>query len=166
MSVRATRVLSRIVFIVCGLTSLLDAFPYVLLRGAELPVQSEWIIFAVPLALVGLFSVAVGVMPRSRIAGMCRRDPEDVRLFSAPLKLLGIFAALGYIVALVAFSSTHSWHLNQQAMLVVCPMYFLKMSIDPSPVPIFFVLAPMNAGVFGSLGLIVGYAWLRLHKEP
>lgn len=166
MSARTTRVLSRIVFIVCGLTSLLNAFPYVLLQGVGLPVQSEWILFAVVLVLTGLFSVVVGVLPRSWIAKMVRRDQEDVRLFSAPLKVLGIFAAIAYLVALVAFFSSHSWHLNQQAMLVVCPMYFLKMNIDPSPLLIFFMLAPINAGVFGSLGLLVGYGWLGLHKEP
>ena len=60
----------------------LYSIPYVMLRGAELPVQSEWIIFAVALALVGLCSVAVGVLPRSWIAKACGKDRDDTVLFS------------------------------------------------------------------------------------
>ena len=65
---RAIRTTSRIAFLLCGLISLFTAAPYALLRGVDLPVQSEWIIFVVALALVGVFSVVVGLLPRSRIA--------------------------------------------------------------------------------------------------
>ena len=62
MAGRAIRITSRIVFIICGLVSLFTGVPYVILRGAELPVQSEWVIFVVALAFVGLFSVAVALL--------------------------------------------------------------------------------------------------------
>ena len=163
---RALRVTSRIFFIVCGLTTLFTTFPYVILRGAELPVQSEWVIFAVVLGLLGLFSVVVGVLPRSLIAKACRRDREDIRLFSPPLKLLAIFAVIAYLLALVAHFSPHNWNLNPQLMLAVCPLYFVKMTIDPSPVSVFFMLAPMNAAVFGALGITLGYGRLALRREP
>jgi hypothetical protein len=39
------------------------------------------------------------------------------------------------------------------------------MTVDPSLAAIFFLLAPMNAAVYGSLGLTLGYAWLALHKR-
>lgn len=165
MAGRATRILSRIVFTACGLTSLFTAFPFVTLRGAELPVQSEWIVFAVLLGLLGIFSVLVGVLPRSWLGRTCRRDRDDVRLFSTPLKLLGVFAATAYVVALVAYFSPHTWNLNPQLMLALCPLYFVKMTFDPSPVSIFFILAPMNAAVYGSLGLFLGYLRLVLRKE-
>ena len=109
--------------------------------------------------MVGLFSLAVAVLPRSWIAKLCRRDREDQRLFAAPLKLLGVFAAIFYLAALVAYFAPHSWNLNPQLMLALCPMYFVKMAIDPSPVAIFFLLAPMNAAVYGAFGLTLGYAW-------
>jgi len=165
MSGRALWITSRIVFLVCGLTTLFTAVPYVMLRGAELPVQSEWVVFAVVLGLLGLFSVLVAVLPRSLIAKACRQDRDDEQLFSAPLKLLGIFAAIAYLLALVAHFSPHTWNLNPQLMLAVCPLYFVKMTIDPSPKSIFFLLAPMNAAVFAALGLTLGYVRLALRKE-
>jgi hypothetical protein len=50
-------------------------------------------------------------------------------------------------------------------MLLLCPMYFVKMTIDPSPVAIFFLLAPMNAAVYGALGAVLGYARLAFRRR-
>ena len=132
MSGRAIRTSARIAFLLCGLISLFTCIPYVMLRGAELPVQSEWIIFAVALALVGLFSVAAGVLPRSWIAKACGQSRDDVRLYSAPLKLLGGFAAISYLLALLAHLAPHSWNLDPQLMFSLCPLYFIRMTFDPS----------------------------------
>ena len=137
-----------------------------MLQGADLPVQSEWVMFVVALALVGLFSLAVALLPRSWLAKACRKDRDEERVFTAPLKLLGGFAAISYLLALVAYFAPHSWNLNSQLMLALCPMYFVKMTIDPSPVSIFFLLAPMNAAVYGSLGVTLGYAGLAFRGRP
>ena len=150
---------SRIAFLLCGLTSLFTGVPYAMLRGVGLPVQSEWVIFVVALALVGVFSVTLVVLPRSLIAKACKKDRDDPRLFSVPLKVLAGFAAISYLVAVFAYFSPSRWNPNPQLMLSLCPMYLVKMTFDPSPAAIFFLLAPMNAAVYGSLGLIVGYAW-------
>jgi hypothetical protein len=160
MSGRALTITSRIAFFLCGLTSLFTAVPYVMLRGVGLPVQSEWVIFVVALGLVGLVSVTIAVLPRSLIARARKKDRDDPRLFSAPLKVLGGFAAIFYFVAVFAYFSPSRWNPNPQLMLSLCPMYLVKMTFDPSPMAIFFLLAPMNAAVYGSLGLIVGYASL------
>jgi hypothetical protein len=162
---RAIRTTSRIAFLLCGLISLFTAVPYAALRGAELPVQSEWIIFVIALVLVGAFSVMVGLLPRSWIAKACQKDRDDDRLFSAPLKLLGGFAAISYLVAVFAYLAPHRWNLDPQLMFSLCPMYFLKMTFDPSPAATFLLLAPMNAGVYGALGLTLGYAWLAIAKR-
>lgn len=158
MAGRAIRITSRIIFFVCGATSLLTAAPYAMERGVDLPVQSEWIVFVVALALVGVFSVTLAVLPRSWIAKVCKKDRDDAQLFSAPLKLLGRFAAIFYLLAVVAYLAPHRWNLNPQLMLAVCPMYLVKMMFDPSLVAVFFLLAPMNAAVYGSLGLTLGCA--------
>src|ERR1700722_11437082 len=149
---RAIRTTGRIAFLLCGLTSLLTAVPYALLRGAELPVQSEWVIFVVALALVGVFSVMLAVLPRSWIAKACKKDRDDEQLFSAPLKLLGGFAAISYLLALVAYLAPHRWNLNPQLMFSLCPLYFLRMTFDPSLLATLLLLAPMNAGVYGAPG--------------
>ena len=162
---RAIRVTARVVFVLCGLTSLFTGVPYVMLRGVDLPVQSEWVIFAVALGLVGVFSVVVGLLPRSWIAKVCKKNRDDPRLFSAPLKLLGYFAAIFYLVAVIAYSVPSRWNLDPQLMLVLCLLYFVKMTFDPSLVAIFFLLAPMNAAVYGSLGLTLGYASLIFRKR-
>jgi hypothetical protein len=168
MSGRAIRVTARIAFLVCGLIALFTGVPYVMYQGEDLPVQSEWVVFVVVLALVGVFSATVGVLPRSWIAKVCKKgrdkDRDDERLFSAPLRLLGGFAAISYVLALVAFLAPHRWNLDPQLMLALCPMYFVKMLIDPSPVVIFFLLAPMNAGVYGALGTTLGYALLAFRR--
>ena len=136
-----------------------------MMRGVDLPLQSEWVIFVVALALVGGFSVTVAVLPRSWIASACKKDRDDEQLFSAPLKFLGGFAAISYLLALLAYLAPHRWNLDPQLMLALCPMYFVKMTFDPSLVATCFLLAPMNAAVYGSLGLTLGYAWLAFRKR-
>jgi hypothetical protein len=162
---RAIRVTARIAFLLCGLISLFTAVPYVMLRGAELPVQSEWVVFVVALGLVGVFSVTLAVLPRSWIAKACKKDRDDEQLFSTPLKLLGGFAAISYLLALVAYLAPHGWNLDPRLMFPLCPMYFVKMTFDPSLVATFFLLAPMNAAVYGALGTTLGYAWLAFRKR-
>jgi hypothetical protein len=157
---RALRITSRVLFFVCGLATLLTAVPYGMLRGVDLPVQSEWVIFVIVLGLVGLLSMTGAFLPRSWIAKICKNDRDDPRLFSSPLKYLGIFAAAFYAVALIAYFAPHSWDLNPQLMLAACPMYLVRMTFDPSPVAIFLLLAPMNAAVYGALGAALGYAEL------
>jgi hypothetical protein len=164
MSGRAVRITSRIVFFLCGLISFLTGVPYALLQGVDLPFQNEWIFFVIALALIGGFSVAVALLPSSWIAKWCKKEWDDRRLYLVPLKLLGILAAIFYLVALGAYFAPHTWNLSPQIMLPLCPMYFLKMTFDPSPVAIFLLLAPMNAAVFGSIGLTLGFVLLALHR--
>jgi hypothetical protein len=165
MAGRAIRITSRIVFFVCGAVSLVTAAPYVMLRGAEMPVQSEWIIFVAALAVLGVFNLVVALLPRSWIARVCKKDRDDARLFSAPLKLLGGFAAIFYLVAVMTYFAPHTWNLDPQLMFALCPMYFLKMAFDPPAVTVFFLLAPMNAAVYGALGSTLAYAWLAFRDR-
>jgi hypothetical protein len=167
MSGRALRITSRIVFFVCGIVALLTAVPYALLRGVDLPVQSEWVTFVAALGIVGILCVVAAVMPRAKLAKWCETDPNDKRLFSTPLKIMFIFAVISYGIVLLAFLAPHTWRLNPQLMLALCPLYFVKMTIDPSPVEIFFLLAPINGAVYGALGIVLAYVWLafRLRKS-
>jgi hypothetical protein len=166
MSARVIRATSRIAFLLCGLTSLFTGVPFLMVRGElPLPVQSEWIIFVVTLATLGLFSVTLAILPRSWIAKAFKKDRDDEQLFLTPLKWLGSFAAISYLVALVAHLAPHRWNLNPQLMFSLCPLYFVKMTFDPSLVTTFFLLAPMNSAVYGSLGLALGYIWLAFGKR-
>ena len=164
MSPRA-RAISRIAFFLCGLISLFTCVPFLMMRGAELPVQNEWVIFVVTLATVGLFSMTLAVLPRSWIAKLCNKDQDDEQLFAGPLKWLGGFAAISYLLALGAYLAPHRWNLDAQLMFSLCPLYFVKMTFDPSLLATFFLLAPMNAAVYGSLGLTLRYAGLVFGKR-
>ena len=113
----------------------------------------------------GRFQRTLAVLPRSWIARACKTDRDDEQLFFAPVKLLAGFAAISYLLALVAYLAPHSWNLDPQLMLALCPMYLVKMMFDPSLVATFLLLAPMNAAVYGALGLTLGYAWLALRKR-
>jgi hypothetical protein len=160
----AVTISARIAFLLCGLISLFTTVPYVILRGVQLPVQSEWVIFAIVLIFLGVLSLTLAVLPRSWIAKACKKDRDDERLFSGPLTLLGGFAAVFYLVAVFVYFAPNRWNLSPQLMFVLCPMYFLKMNFDPSPRMIFFLLAPLNAGVYGALGLTLGYVWSAFGK--
>lgn len=162
---RAIRITARIVFFVCGLLALLNAVPYALLRGVDLPVEREWIIFAVALGLVGILGVVAAVTPHSTMGKWCKADRDDERLFSTPLKTLGVLAVISYGLAVIAYFAPHTWNLSPQMMLAVCPLYFVRMTIDPSPAEVFFFLAPINAAVFGALGAILGYGWLAFRVK-
>ena len=164
MTGRTIRITARVVFCVCGLTSLFTGVPYALLRGAQLPRQSEWVIFVAALAVIGVFSVTVSLLPGAWIAKISGRDPNDKRLFALPLKLAVSFAAISYAVAVFAHFAPQTWRLNPQIMLALCPLYLVKMTFDPSPALVFFLLAPMNAAVYGALGLTCGYASLVCRK--
>ncbi len=164
MSSRGLRVTSRIAFCICGLASLLTAVPYVLLQGVDLPFQSEWVIFVVPLVLLGLFGIGVGLAPLTWLAKRCHQNPDDERVFLAPLRLLGTFAVISYLIAVFAYCAPHTWNLNPQIMLALCPLYLVRMTFDPSPMLICFVLAPLNAAAYGSLGLVVAYVGVIFHK--
>lgn len=165
MPKRAITITARVAFLFCGLVSLFSAVPYLMLRGIDLPVQSEWIIFVIVLALFGLCPVTLAVLPRSWVARACRMDRDDDKLFSTPLKVLGGFAAIFYLVAVIAYFAPGRWSLDPQLMLSLCPMYFVKMTFDPSPAMIFLLMAPMNAAVYGALGVTLGYAWLAVRKR-
>lgn len=165
VSGRAIRTASRIAFFLCGLLSLFTGVPFVMLRGAELPLQGEWVVFVAILGLVGLVSVMLSVLSRSWIAKACGKDRDDEVLFRSPLKWLGGFAAVFYLVAVVAYLAPRNWNLDAQLMFSMCPLYFVKTMVDPSLATTFFLLAPMNAAVYGSLGLTLRYAAMAFSKR-
>ena len=165
MSPRWIRILSRLAFFLCGATALFTAVPFVMLQGAELPYEREWIIFVAVLGIVGLFGATLAMLPRSWIAKPLRKERDDRQVFLSPLKWLGSFAAIFYIAALPVFLAPARWNLNPQLMYLFSPLYFVKMQFDPSLGIVCCMLAPMNAAVYGALGLTLGYAWMIARKR-
>lgn len=164
MSRRILSVSARILFFVCGAVSLGTGTIYALMRGEDLPAQRDWFFFTAALGLLGGFSAVVALLPRSWIARICRRERDDESLFSLPLKMLAIFAAIFYLLAAGAFSTPHTWNLDPLLLLSLCPMYVVRMTLDPPAVGIFFILAPVNAATYGALGVTLGYSLLVFRR--
>lgn len=160
----ALNITARILFILSGVVSLVLAALYTMLRGADLPYQSEWVIFAVVLSLVGAVNVLVAIFPASwtvRICGVKDRSS----LFSLPLRMFGVFAAITYFITVGLFFTPHEWNLSGSLWtFLLCPVYIVRETFDPSLVGIFLMLGPMNAAVYGSIGTVVGLALLTSRK--
>jgi len=140
---RAIRTTARIAFLLCGLISLFTGVPYVMLRGVGLPVQSEWVIFVVALALVAFFSATLcGAAPLLHRKKHARKIGTMNSCFQRPSNCSVAFAAISYVLALVAYLAPHRWNLDPQLMLSLCPMYFVKMTFDPRSWPSFSCLLP------------------------
>jgi hypothetical protein len=156
MAGRATNITARILFFLSGVVSILLAALYRLLRGSDLPNQREWIIFAVVLALVGAVNVLVAIFPALWTARMWGIKDKS-SLFSLPLRMFGVFAVVSYLLTVGLFVTPHEWNLSGYLWTyLLCPVYIVRETFDPRPMEIFFMMAPMNAAVWGAIGTIVG----------
>jgi hypothetical protein len=165
MSARAINITARILFFLSGVVALLLAALYTMLRGADLPNQREWIIFAVVLALVGAVSALVAIFPASwtaRIWGVTDKSS----LFSLPLRMFGVFAVVAYLVTVGLFFTPHEWDLSGFLWTyLLCPVYIVRETFDPRPMEIFFTLAPIDAAVYGAIGAAIGFVLLAPRKK-
>jgi hypothetical protein len=163
MAGRAVNITARIVFFVSGAVSLVVAALYVLLRGSDLPSQSEWVIFTVVLGLVGIVNVLVAVFPASWTARVCRVKDKS-SLFSLPLRMFFVFAVVLYLLTVGFFFTPHEWNLSGHLWtFLLCPLYVVRETFDPSAMGIFLVLGPMDAAVWGAIGTVVALGLLSEH---
>jgi hypothetical protein len=75
------------------------------------------------------------------------------------LKVVGIFAAVGYIVAIGLRISPASVELSPLVVFAVCPPAMLSFTVDPSLYSVIVVLAPLNAVLYSVLGLVCWLAY-------
>jgi hypothetical protein len=156
MAGRAVNITARIVFFLSGVVTLLVAALYTMLRGEDLPRQSEWIIFVVILGLVGGINVLVAVFPASWTARVCRVK-EKSGLFSLPFRMFGAFAVAAYLITVGLFYTPHEWNLSGFLWTyLLCPEYIVRGNFDPRPLELFLIMAPMNAAGWGGVGTVVG----------
>jgi hypothetical protein len=81
---------------------------------------------------------------------------------SLPIELLGGFAAFSYLFTVALNYVPPSWHLTAQTVYLVCPACVLTVTVDPSLGTVMLLLAPMNAAVYCSLGVLLGYFFLAV----
>ncbi len=168
MAGRVVRIAARIVFFVGGAVSIAIGYLFWSMRGTGLPYQSEWPIFAgVPL-IAGAVSVIAAILPRKWTARLCRTAPDDPTLLSLPGKPWVFLAAVSYLIALAFYFTPLGWHPGLQSTFSLCVVCGISTSIDPSDpslLSILLMLAPVNAAIYGSIGLTLGYARLAFRRH-
>jgi hypothetical protein len=161
---RAANITARILFFLGGVVSFVFAALYTMLRGSDLPRQSDWVIFAVVLSLVGAVNVLAAIFPASWTARICR-VPDRSSVFSLPPRMFAGFALVSYVVTVGLFFTPHEWNLSGFLWtFLLCPVYIVRETFDPSAIVIFLMLAPMDAAVYGAIGTAIGFALAAARK--
>jgi hypothetical protein len=66
------------------------------------------------------------------------------------------FAVLGYLVTAGLYLAPARWHPSPALVFTLCPPAFLTITVDPSLPSVAIILAPLNAVLYGAVGLMVG----------
>jgi hypothetical protein len=84
---------------------------------------------------------------------------------SFPAKLFLGFAACSYGWTVLLDFAPHSWQPAPILVFLLCPACLLTITVDPSLTTVAFVLAPINAFLYGLFGLAVGKVLTKV-SEP
>jgi hypothetical protein len=146
---------SRITFFVCGVISVALSRTYLALGSLDPASQGSWSLFSAALMVVGVLAVVIAILPGSWVERVFKIEPGQLSL--VPIKMLGAFAIVSYLLNVGLSLAPHGWPHNAQLVFAVCPACPLTITVDPSLGTILLLLAPLSAAVYGSLGAIVGY---------
>jgi|SRR5579862_9302519 len=162
------QILSRLASFACGVISILVSNAYGAVFGAigdpghlsygRLDSHS------VALAVVGGFAVIVSLLPTSWLRRLYNVGPDEP-LPSLPIKVLGGFAAFSYFLTVGLYFAPASWHPDPWLVFSVCPACVLTFTVDPSLASVLVLLAPLDAGVYGALGAVLGYLLVILRNR-
>jgi hypothetical protein len=77
------------------------------------------------------------------------------------------FAVVGYLVAIGLYFAPTTWHFSSAMVIAICPPSYLTIisMTDPSFGAVAVLLAPLNAGWYGIVGLVVGGAVKELRNR-
>ncbi len=135
------------------------------LTGAPGPVaHGRWDVFPVALMVVGGFAVAIALLPSSWVERVCNTGRDNQCLSSIPIKMLGGFAVFFYLLAVGLYLAPNSWHPSPWLVFSACPACVLTITVDPSLGTVLFLLAPLSAAVYGSLGAAFGFLLVVLRR--
>lgn len=76
-----------------------------------------------------------------------------------------VFALAGYLVAVGLFFAPLSWRFPPTLVYAICPPALLAITVDLSFPTVALILAPMNALVYGVVGLVIGVIVLGVLQE-
>jgi hypothetical protein len=159
MRIQLIQWLSRITLFVCGMTSLLISrrfFQFFAFGGFGS--RNRWGIFGEALAAIGVGAIILAILPMS--------SDLKRRRISTATKMLGLFAILGYVLAVGLTFTPSKWSPGPAQVYSACPSCILTVTVDPSLAAVIGLLAPLNAAVYGAGGAILGYVASFVRPRP
>jgi hypothetical protein len=85
---------------------------------------------------------------------------------SSPSKLFAWFAGCTYLWTVLLYFAPHTWHPPALLVFLLCPACLLTITVDPSFGTVLAALAPINALVYGLIGLVLGKVFGRSAQLP
>jgi Na+/melibiose symporter-like transporter len=155
--------IQRAALLICGLMTVLIGRVYGGLRQFAPAQEIAWLSFSYALLFVGVIAVGISLLPTAWAQAITEK-PSELRRFT-PFRFLLSFAALGLL--LVAVFSFVPPSLTPPPMVLtysLCPACVVTVTVDPSLTTALFLLAPLNALVFGAVGGVIGTAFSILSR--
>jgi hypothetical protein len=145
----------RIAFFVCGIMSAVIGRLYSGLQELGPTLKIGWPHFPDALIIVGACAICISLLPTAWVQSIGAKNTKPHRF--TPFGFLLSFATLGLFLAVVfSFITPSLVRLPTPLVYSLCPACVLTATVDPSLTTTVFVLAPMNALVFGAVGGVIG----------
>jgi hypothetical protein len=165
MLVRQSGIIARVAFLVCGMLSVLLGRAYLFLKSTHFT-PGPWGLFSAVTIVAGGFSIVLALLPSRWMQSERKVSDGNSHQLDVPLRVLAAFAAASFLITAVLAFAPLGWHPSPEAAFAVCPACVLTITVDPSPISVIFILAPLSAAAYGSLGGALGYVFARLHQRP
>lgn len=85
-----------------------------------------------------------------------RNAGSSITRMKLAFKIAGVFAVVAYLIGIAMYFAPTTWHPSPYFVYALCPPAILTMTVDPSFASVALILAPLNAVVYGGVGLVVG----------
>ena len=165
MATGLIRLFPRVALFAFGMTSIILSRAFEFAQVLIPDFHVKWRIFSAVLLVVGGLTVLIALVPSSWLESACKIGPNTQERSSLPIKLLGCFAALSYLLTVGLDLIAPSGHMTPQLAYLLCPACVLTITVDPSLGSVLLMLAPLNAAAYGSLGAVLGYFFLAVRNR-
>jgi len=124
----------------------------------------SWYLLPAALTAIGGFAVAVALLPGSWVERVCKIGTDNQRLSSVPIKMLGGFAVFSYLLTVGLYFASFTRHPSPWLVFSVCPACALMYTTGTSLGTVSWLVAPVDAAVYGSLGVAFGFLLVVLRR--
>ena len=153
----------RAALFICGVVTLLTGRVFNGLEHSWPTTEITWSWYSYVLLGVGAIAVCISLLPATWLQALTGKHVE-VRQATAFRSLLS-FAAFGLILAVALNFVPSSFPLSIRVVYMLCPACGITITVDSSLAMNLFVLAPLNALIFGAIGGLIGTAYGMATRE-